>query len=551
MPIPSPALRRWLLAVVVSTFAWGTVHAQGEVERAPLLEGLGDHHHPVTTVSDRAQAYFDQGLVLAFGFNHPEAYRSFRRAVELDPSCAMCWWGAAWVLGPNINAAMDPAAVPEAWNLWQRASEEAAEVSDREQAYVEALGARYGQEAVDDRSGRDRAFADAMRKVTRQHPDDLDAQVLFAEALMVTTPWDYWLESGQPRPVTDTVLSVLGRVLREDPDHPMANHLMIHAVEAVRPAQGLEEARRLEDLVPGAGHLVHMPAHIYIRLGRYHDATKTNLRAIEADRRYLDQVDIESGYRLGYVPHNYHFGWATATMEGRSELAIRLAREMAAIVDTSAMRERGLTTLQHYWITPLYALVRFGRWEEILQEPEPGADLIYPRAVWHYARGMARVRRNQFDLARKHLETLDRLRTDPSLEWVTVWDINKSRHILEIASLALAGELAAAERRYDAAIELLSDAVEREDALNYDEPPTWHYPTRQSLGAVLLAAGHPERAEAVYLQDLERFPENGWSLHGLVRALREQGKTRQAREVAGRYEEAWRHADVVLTSSRF
>jgi tetratricopeptide (TPR) repeat protein len=546
--------RKGWLRVLVGAFLLvlsAAAPGQGGSGQAPLLAGLGDHNHPVTTDSEQAQRYFDQGLILAFGFNHAEAYRSFRQAAEIDPDCAMAWWGAAWVLGPNINAAMDPAQVPRAWELLQKARAAAGEASAREQAYINALAKRYGPEALADRSSRDRAFAEAMGRVAERFPDDLDARVIHAEALMDTTPWDYWRADGAPKAVTRTILAALQAVLRRQPDHPMANHLLIHAVEAAHPLQGLEEAKRLEDLVPGAGHLVHMPAHIYIRLGRYHEATRANLRAIEADRRYLAQVDTQGAYPLAYVPHNYHFGWATATLEGRSELALRLAREMADMVDEEAMRRRPLTTLQHYWITPLYALVRFGRWEEILARPEPAEDLIYPRAVWHYARGMAYTRQGRLEAARAELRKLDTLRADPSLQWVTVWDINKSRHILEIAAYALAGELAAAEGDYPAAIRSLKRAVAREDALNYDEPPTWHYPVRQSLGAVLLEAGRPKRAEAVYRADLKRFPDNGWSLYGLLASLRRQGKTVEAEAVQRRFREAWRHADVTLTASRF
>ncbi|MBD3377230.1 hypothetical protein GF406_19535 [candidate division KSB1 bacterium] len=524
---------------------------QAQQADAPLFDHLGDHYHPVTTDSDIAQQYFDQGLILAFGFNHAEAHRSFLQAATLDPDCAMAWWGAAWVLGPNINAAMDPAVAPKAWEYLQKAKSHASDLTEREQAYIRALAKRYGPEALDDRSKRDKAFAEAMHNVTKQYPEDMDAQVIYAESLMDTMPWDYWLENGEPKPDTRTVLRTLQDVLRKAPDHPMANHLMIHAVEAEHPTLGLEEAARLETLVPGAAHLVHMPAHIYIRVGEYHKATRSNLKAIQADQRYLDQVDAQSVYRLAYIPHNYHFGWATATLEGNSELAIDLAREMAETVDKESMRKRGLTTLQHYWITPLYAMVRFGRWQAILSWPEPEKDLIYPRAVWHYSRGMAFTRQENVAAARKELDRLNRLRDDPALKWVTVWDINKSRHILEIAFLALSGEIAAAERDFDSAIASLNQAVNREDALNYDEPPTWHYPTRQSLGAVLLQAGYAQKAETVYRQDLDKFPNNGWSLFGLLKALRQQGKNQKANEVERRFQKAWRHADVVLTSSRF
>ncbi|HKJ76340.1 MAG TPA: hypothetical protein VKA64_03975, partial [Gammaproteobacteria bacterium] len=386
-------LRRFLIGTLF--FLPPALHAQGGTGHAPLLEGLGAHHHEVTTGSERAQRYFDQGLILAFGFNHAEAHRSFLQAAEIDPDCAMCWWGAAWVLGPNVNGQMDPASAPEAWSLLQKAQAAAAKAGPRERAYVDALANRYGPEALEDRTPRDQAFGEAMGEVATRYPEDLDAQVIYAEALMDTTPWDYWQKDGSPKPVTETILKTLRSVLARAPDHPMANHLWIHAVEAQRPEEGLEEANRLGGLVPGVGHLVHMPAHIYIRTGHYHAATAANLKAIEADRRYLEQVDTQGAYRLAYAPHNYHFGWATATLEGRSELAIRLAREMAALVDQQAMRERALTTLQHYWITPVYALVRFGRWETILSWPEPAEDLVYPRAVWHYARGMALARRGE------------------------------------------------------------------------------------------------------------------------------------------------------------
>ena len=538
-----------LLLIALVAFA-SLIQAQ-EKRRAPLLRGMGAHHHAVTTDSRLAQRYFDQGLILSFAFNHGEAQRSFLQAAELDPDCAMCWWGAAWVLGPNINTAMASEKVPEAWRLLQKAQAAAKGASPRERAYIEALAERYGPKALENRHPRDRGFAEAMAEVAANYPDDLDAQVIHAEALMDTTPWDYWLEGGRPKPVTRRVLATLNDVLRRAPDHPMANHLMIHTVEAAHPLQGLEEAKRLEDLVPGAGHLVHMPAHIYIRLGRYHEATSANLRAIAADRRYLEEVSSSRVYRLGYVPHNYHFGWATATLEGRSKLAIRLAREMAELIDEHAMRERPLSTLQHYWITPVYALVRFGHWDEVLAWPQPAEDLVYPRGVRHYARGMAFTRQGDSGAAHQELNRLNALRDDPSLKWVAVWDINKSRHILDIAFHALAGELAAAEGDIEQAIESLQQAVKQEDALRYDEPPTWHYPARQSLGAVLLEAGRPERAEKVYRADLARFPENGWSLFGLLQALRRQGKTIAARAVQRRFLEAWRHSDVILTGSRF
>jgi tetratricopeptide (TPR) repeat protein len=532
------------------------ISTQQESQSARLLEGLGAHHHPITTAMPEAQRFFDQGLILAFAFNHSEAFHSFKEAARLDPNCAMCYWGQALVLGPNINTPMDPADAPKAWAALQKAQARTPKASEREQSYIRALSKRYRPNPPEDRSALDRAYAEAMGEHAAQYPKDLDAQVLYAKALMDTTPWAYWQLNGEPKPVTETFLAVLESVLGQEPDHPMANHLYIHAVEAQHPERGLEKAKRLEHLVPGAGHLVHMPSHIYIRMGRYHDASQANQRAIAADKQYLEQVDVQGVYQLAYIPHNYHFLWFTATLEGRSEQAIQAARETAAHVDTTVMRERGLNTLQHYWITPLYALVRFGRWDEVLAWPEPAEELIYPRGVWHYARGMALTRKGEFDAARRELKSLQTLAGSPILEQVTLWDTNRSRRILTIATQALAGELEAATGDFEAAIASLSRAVEREDALNDDAPPptwppTWHYPIRQSLGAVLLQAGRPAEAVRIYQQDLNAFPNNGWSLFGLLTALRRQGRVEEAQEAEQRFREAWQHADITLTASRF
>lgn len=541
-----PCLASLMLALCLA----GATLAQDE-PRAPLLEGLGEHHHPITTDDELAQRYFDQGLVLAYGFNHGEAERSFLKATKLDPQCAMCFWGAAWVLGPNINAPMDPADAPEAHARTQKALELADKASEREQAYIHALTYRYAPEPPADRSKLDRAFAEAMDRVSERFPEDLDAAVLAAEAWMDTTPWDYWQPDGEPKPVTRHILATLEGVLKDAPEHPMANHLYIHAVEAVHPELGLPSAKRLQDLVPGAGHLVHMPSHIYIRVGRYHDGSLANQRAIEADKAYLKQVEAQGAYPLAYVPHNYHFLWATATLEGRSELALRTAREMAELVDQDAMRQSGLTTLQHYWITPVYALARFGRWDEILAFSEPAEDLVYPRAVVHYARGLALVRSGRLAEAEQELKALEALSGDPSLEDVTVWDINKSRDLLHIAREVLRAELAAAGGEIEKAVEHFKRAIAMEDALNYDEPPTWYAPVRQMLGALLLKAGRPEEAEPVYRADLKVFPDNGWSLFGVLESLRRQGRAAEAEQVQRRFRDAWMHADVTLTASRF
>lgn len=522
---------------------------------APLLEGMGDLHFPISTDVPLAQRYFDQGLVLAYGFNHAEAERSFREAARRDPDCAICWWGAALVLGPNINAPMNPNDVARAWSALRTARELAGRdgVSERERAYIEALAKRYAEEPPEDRSALDLAYAGAMREVARRFPDDLDAQVLFAEALMDTMPWDYWNQDGTAKPATEEALAALDGVIARDPDHPGANHLKIHAVEVHYPERGLESARNLADAVPGAGHLVHMPSHIYLNLGMYHEATAANLRAVASDRDYLVQCHAQGLYPVAYASHNLHFLWAAATQEGRSELAIDTAEKIAARLEgeyASELRGETAGSAQHFWITPLFARVRFGRWDEVLAEPEPPADFHYPRGVWHYAQGLALTREGRLEEARGHLEGLTGAIAEPELEGMTFWDMNLLTDLLGVAKHMLAGEIAAAAGDYETAIRELEAGVAAEDALNYDDPPDWHHPVRQVLGAVLLAAGRPADAEHVYREDLERQPHNGWSLYGLHAALAARGETAEAAAVAERFAEAWRHADVELTSSR-
>lgn len=534
----------------------GEASAREPARPVPLFDGLGEYHHPVTTTSPLAQRYFDQGMMLAFAFNHAEALRSFLQAAELDPDCAMAWWGAAWVLGPNINAAMARENVQRAWQLMLKAKRAVGQVSEREQAYIHALHRRYGPIPLQNRAPRDREFADAMADVAARFPEDLDAQVIYAEALMNLTPRDYWQEGGEPKLITQKILASLNQVLHQNPLHPQANHLMIHLAEKGSPSLGAEAAERLEELVPGAGHLLHMPARHYIRTGQYHKATTANLRAIAADQAYLAELqarDVEAAdhYRQIYVPHHQYSGWFSASLDGRSELAIRLAKTTAGQVDTKAMRSRHMSGLQHYWVTPLYALLRFGRWDEILTLREPADDLAYPRGVWHYAQGMATLRKGDLQAASEHLKTLNGLRDHRNLKWVRVSTLNASEDLLAIAFHHLAGELAAAEGNTATAIAFLRGAVAREDALIVDEPPAWHYPMRQALGAVLLANGYAVKAEVVYRQDLEVFPDNGWSLFGLLESLRLQGRADAAKHLEWQLEEAWQYADVVLTASRF
>jgi tetratricopeptide (TPR) repeat protein len=539
--------------ILLTALALGAVQSAVGAEDqvvAPLLEGMGKHHHPITTEDPMVQRYFDQGLVLAYGFNHAEAARSFREAIRRDPECASCYWGLSYVLGPNINSMMNAEDLPEAWKALQKAIALVDDASEQEQAYIRALQTRYTEDLPDDRSHLDVAYADAMRKVARRYPKDTDAGTLLAEALMDTTPWDYWREDGKPKPETVEIMETLETVMDSDPNHPGANHLYIHIVEAQRPEMGVEAADRLGELVPGAGHLVHMPSHIYIRMGRYHDASVANQKAIAADDDYVTACRKQGLYPVMYMPHNHHFLWAAASIEGRSELAISAAREIASKQDLDVARQPGLTSLQHYWITPVYALTRFGKWEAILEEPAPPDDLIYPLGVWHYARGMALTRLGRLHEAKAELARLTEIAANPELELVTVWDLNTTDNLIAIAREVLSGEIAATQGDYETAIRHLEAGVDLEDSLVYDEPPTWHAPVRLNLGAVLLAAGRPAEAEKIYRENLETFPDNGWALFGLEQSLEDQGKADEATAIAGQFKQAWQHADIELASSR-
>lgn len=511
---------------------------------------MGSHRRDVGT-SAQAQRFFDQGLVLAYGFNHAAAEQAFREAARLDPSCAMCAWGVALVLGPHINAAMEASAVSPAWEASQEAKRLAKNAKPADRALIEALHKRYSPMPGAERPALDQAYADAMRKVAASFPDDADVQALTAEALMDLHPWDLWEKDGAAKPWTGEILTLLERAIALDERHPGANHFYIHAVEASKtPQRALASADRLRDLVPGAGHLVHMPAHVFIRTGRYWDAVEANRRAIDADRKTAAVSCHGALYAAGYVPHNVHFLWASAAFAGAGGVAVDAARQTADGVDLTKLREPGLGVLQHYWVTPMYAYVRFGHWDELLALREPEADLVYPRSVWRWSRGVANVRQGELDAAAADLAALEQLAGDPGLAKVTIFDLYDTTGLVAIAREHLAGELAFARGEREAALAHLQKAVALESALQYDEPPPWPLPTRQVLGAMLLEMDRPAEAEGVYRADLEIYPENGWSLRGLSRALAEQKKTAEAAEVEARFQRAWAKGDFELESSR-
>ncbi|MCW5785398.1 MAG: hypothetical protein KIT39_18960 [Nitrospirales bacterium] len=538
------------LLLISRLVAPGLAHEQEEVI---LQDNLGHYTYPITTSVPLAQRYFDQGLILTSGFNHAEAARSFREAARLDPSCAMCFWGEALVLGPNINAPMDPSVVPQAYGAIQKALALIDKVTSKEEGLINALSRRYAKDVEKDRSHLDEAYAEAMRNVFRQYSDDAVVGALLAEALMDLHPWDFWTKEGEPQPWTGEVTSTLETVLSFAPNHPLANHLYIHAVEASPyPAKGLSSAKRLETLVPGSGHLVHMPGHIYIRLGRYRDAALANQRAVKVDQHYLSHSHTESIYTAAYVPHNYHFLWAATAKTGQKAVATQAANDTAATVNPEAMRDPGFGgTLQHFWLMPLYTKALFGQWADVLREPVPPADLLYPAAIRHYARGLAFVRQGRLDHAHQELTELKKIAKDPGMAQLTIFDLNPVSMIVAIAEAILEGELAAARGDTRSAVAWLTKAIELEDGLNYTEPKDWYLPPRQVLGAIFIQAGELKEAESAYRKDLEYHPQNGWSLFGLVQSLNGQGKTEEAYAVRQQFDEAWADADVVLTSSRF
>lgn len=518
---------------------------------APLLDGMGDHHFEVSSNDTLVTRFFDQGIMLAYGFNHAEAERTFRQVAELEPGNAMAWWGVALVQGPNINMPMMPDAVPVAWEALQKAQQLKGNVSQREQDYIDALAKRYAENPPEDRTPLDEAYAEAMGELARKYPDDLDARTLYAEALMDLHPWDYWTKEGEPRPWTPEILEALEYVIERNSDHPGANHLYIHATEASNePEKALESANRLRKAVPGAGHLVHMPSHTYIRVGLYHEGTLANQRAVESDNQYVTQCRQQGIYPLGYVPHNHHFLWATATLEGREALSMEAAYNTAERVNIEMMREPGFGTLQHFHVIPLYSSVRFGHWGEILDYTEPDEDLIYPRGVWHYARGLAFTAKEEIETAKAELDKLKVIAANKALKEVTIMDINSTKELMEIASRVLEAEIVAKGGEYDKALSLLREAIAIEGELAYNEPPDWFFPVRQNLGAILLEANRPAEAEVVYREDLLEFPNNGWSLFGLYQSLKTQGKTEDAQKVKAQFDEAWKHADIELKTSR-
>jgi tetratricopeptide (TPR) repeat protein len=517
---------------------------------APVLEGMGEHHRKVTTKSERAQRFFDQGLSLAYGFNHPEALRSFKEAARLDPECAMAYWGWALVLGPNINLPMQAEVVSQAHQAIQTGMSKRAKATRKERELIEALALRYTDDPAAERAPLDAAYAEAMRRLHGKYPDDADVATLFAAARMEQWPWDYWTRDGRPkRKETRELLAALESAMVLDPHHEGALHYWIHAVEAVDPDRGEKAADTLRGLAPGAGHLVHMPSHIYIQLGRYAEAYEANAQAAKTDEGYIAQCRAQGIYPLNYYPHNVHFQVWAALLQGQGALALADARKVASNVPPD--HHGNVWALYETFLgMPLVTLVRFGKWEEILREPRPPETARYVTGLWHYARALASVHTGRLDQARAERAELAKLAEDPATSKIAI-GFSDAGMLLTIAGGVVSGELAAKEGRWDEAASQLERAVRLQDSLAYTEPPDWYYPVRHTLGAVLLEAGRPREAEVVYWRDLEKHRDNGWALYGLWQAVRAQGRNEEAAAIEERFRAAWSRADVTLTSSRF
>lgn len=516
---------------------------------AQLFDGLGTFHRPIATASPEAQKYFDQGMRLLWAFNHDEATRSFAKAAEIDPKCASCYWGVALTLGPNYN--MPLMAEPRAragWEALGKAKANAAAATPVEQALIAALARRFdGPKALDPSNSAPllAAYVTAMEDVARRFPDDMDVRTMLAEGLMNTNPWKLWNADGKPGLGTPAILAALRKVLAKDPKHPGANHYWIHAVEAsLDPARAVPSAEMLVGMMPAAGHLEHMPAHVYQRVGRYEESAEANRKGAAADVAYLKLTPAPDYYPM-YLIHNYQFLAYSAAMEGRRAETVKALRDArSAVPDSMLLAMAGLDWSIGY----LYdGMVRFGLWDDILAEPAPNPKLAGLTIAWLQARAAALAATGRVDEAKALLPDLEQAIAAVPAD--ATQGQNAAKPLYEIGALKAKARIAVAEGKRDSAIALLREAVAKEDGLSYNEPSDEFFPVRHRLGAVLLDAGKAAEAEAVYREDLRRQPGNGWALHGLARALEAQGK--DSKPVKAQFTEAWRHADTELTASAF
>lgn len=520
-------------------------------KKAPLFKGLDGIHFKITTMSNEAQDYFNQGMMLAYGFNHAEAARSFYESARIDSTCAMCQWGYAYVLGPNYNASMETDNLQRAFDAVTRAQKLSERCTQKEKDLINALSARYSIDATIKRSLLDSTYAAEMRTVYNIYPNDEDIAALFAESLMDLHPWDLFQSDGTIQPWTPEIIMVLENSLKSSPHHAGLNHFYVHAMEMSDEAdKALPSATLLENLVPASGHLVHMPSHTYIRTGRYHEGTVTNIKSVNADSAYMDACHASGAYPLLYNPHNYHFLAACATLGGESRNAMIGAYQTKAHSYKKLLLHPYFTTLQHFYSIPLFVQVKLGRWDEIRNTREPDRELKYPRIIWNFAQGMASLAQNKPKKAGKYLNHLNTIMQDTALKDMTIWGVNRLTDICKIASQSLDGELHAKKGDIDGAIRLLKSAMAIEDQLKYQEPPDWFFSVRHNLGAVLVESGKYREAIEVYNEDLVKYPENGWALMGLMNAYNKLNDLKNFEDSKKRFESAWKYADIQIASSR-
>ncbi|GAA4269563.1 hypothetical protein GCM10022257_16640 [Hyunsoonleella aestuarii] len=513
---------------------------------APLFENIGDHSYKVSTVNELAQKFFNQGLRLTYAFNHAEAHRSFMEASRLDSNLAMAYWGQAFVLGPNINDPFPDEERKKNYNeAIAKASKLASKATLKEQALIQALSNRYSKDSTEV-SELNMAYMEAMEKVVTNYPNDADIQTLYAASVMNTVPWNYWDKDGNPSPNIKEAKAALEKAIEINPNHPGAHHYYIHMVELPKPDLAVPSAEKLGGLMPAAGHIVHMPSHIYIRVGRYKDAVIANQKAILADEDYISQCYAQGMYPLGYYPHNIHFLWSASSLLGNSDIAIEAAKKTAEKVPVGEMKE--LHFLQSFAATPLLAYTRFGKWNDILTYPKPNDDIKYLKLIWHYTRGVAFTRKNNLKEAQEELEAIETLIKDPDLENIAS-GFDNGTTIANLAYEIVAGEIASTKKDFNSAISHLEKAVEMEDLLIYNEPSTWHIPPRQNLGAVLMKAKKYSEAEKIYREDLKDLRQNGWSLMGLHNSLLAQGKDDEAKDIKEEFNRAWEDANIEINTS--
>lgn len=520
-------------------------------KKAPRFKGLEGIDFKISTTNPEVQEYFNQAMMLSYGFNHAEAARSFYEATRLDSNCAMTYWGYAYVLGPNYNGGMENDHYERAYNAANKALMLSQHVTEKELRLIKALNTRYTAQPPEDRSALDQTYSAEMKKVYQQFPNDPDIGALYAESLMNLHPWDLYDKQTQlPKAWTAELIAVLEHLIKINPKHPGAHHFYIHAMEAsATPEKALASAGLLDTLVRGSGHLLHMPSHIYINTGDYHLGTLSNLRAVETDSIYTTACHAQGLYPLAYYPHNYHFLTATAALEGNSKLSWIAAKKMQQHTPTDIMREPGWGTLQHYYSIPYYVAVKFALWDSIHALPRPEKDLVYPTAIWHYAKGMAYLGKGDIPKAQKISDSLKMLAKDTALQHLTVWNINTTADLVQIASFVLSAEIAAKQNQMESSIHWLNEAIKIEDALNYNEPPDWFFSVRHHLGNILLKAGKYPEAENVYRNDLKKWKKNGWALIGLYQSLVYQKKDDEAKRIQTAFNEAWQYADVEIKSS--